>query len=526
MLLCQFFRFRGLATRVLSLVLFALAGGCGARDAVQDAQQHQIRAFPALELEITATGEREIPLPLGRDDHLTVVHPFGNVEIEAVENGAPRAIAWIEVSAADEETAERALAKSRLRAERSAYGLRVYVEHPERATLAEGNEGLRYIASARVRLEIPPGTRLSVETQRGDVEAIGPLGPTRVVTDHGDIRLRHVRGGVIARASTGDVKLREVSGGPVKAETSFGLIALLGSRASSIQLTNRRGRIVVNNAEATSLVIRSTEGEIKLTQVEGEIEAETATGEMNLSDSTGKKIDVRSGFGDVTVKDVHALELVAHAERGVLEVRRCGAETLELDTGVGDLLLGELEGNVTARAASGRIDAVALRGDHLSLDAGLGGLTLDDVVGHVVIKNSRGEVEITRLEGILSVESEDGSITADGVLHGLHAVGGSGRVRVKARPGSQVISPWSVHAEFGDIVLFLPRGLGFDVEATTGAGIFDTEFPILVEAGLVTEGGIFHGSVAGGGGRIALKTVQGNIAVRRLPGAKEEGGGD
>jgi DUF4097 and DUF4098 domain-containing protein YvlB len=509
----------GKRTLLLSVLLLVLPlwGSCGARAAVQEAQQHQIRAFAALELGATSEGEREIELPLGQDDTLIVEHPFGDVEIRTVEEGSPRATAWIEVSAADEKSAERVLRRSQLRWERGTKGLRLHLEQPERATLGDDEAGIRYVSSARLLIETPPGTRLSLEIGRGNVEAIGPLGATRVVIGHGDIRLRQVRGGAIVRSSTGDIKLRQISGGPVKAETSFGLIALLGSRSSSIQLTNRRGRIVVNNAEAPSLVIRSAEGTIKLSEIEGEIEAETDTGTLLLTTATGRRIDLRSGYGKVAVQDVHALELVARAERGDLHLENSAAELLELRSDVGDIVLTEVEGNLTAHAPSGRIDAAGLRGERLALHAGLGGLAVDRAAGSLEITSTRGRVSVSSFDGDLRVESEDGGVGVEGVLRGLHAACQSGRVRVKAREGSRVLDPWTLRSEFGDVTLFLPPELGFDIEATTGVGIFDSSFPILVEAGLTDDGDLFRGTVQGGGGRIVIETVRGNVALRRTP---------
>ena len=520
-------RLRPLRSRVTPpwaaiLAIFALSAGlppaCGVnRGATQKAQQQQIQAFPALELDETVEGEHLLHLDLGADDTLIVDHSFGEVEVRASADTSPRALAVIEVSAVREKTATRILEQSRLTAHRTEAGLVLHLDQPERPTVPspEGEEGRPFVSSAALTIDVPPGTRLAITTVRGDVTVQGPLGATRIVTGQGHIRMRRVEGGAIAETTVGDIKLRQIHGGPIRAETAFGMVGLLGADADSIRLTSGNGRIVVDDARAEALEIRSGEGEIKLTEIEADIDAATDSGPVSLTAASGRTMRLATGFGSLEVHDAHALALTASADRGELTVERVTADTLDLSTGTGGMVLTDLEGALTARTGSGAIDAERLTGTHLRLDSGLDGVHVQGAVGQLEVASRKGRIVAKDVEGGLRAASEIGAIRATGIFDDLQLASGSGKLEVEAHAGSRVIDPWSLRADFGDVILTLPRPFAFQLAAHTGTGAMDSEFPILIEAGVVTDAGRFTGQVAGGGGKIEIETVQGSIALRR-----------
>ncbi|MEW6074520.1 MAG: DUF4097 family beta strand repeat-containing protein [Planctomycetota bacterium] len=511
-----------LGGRPVLLLLAGVLAACGPRDgALQEAQRQQLRDYPALEFDETAAGEADLELPLGPEDSLLVEHAYGEIVVRAGGDRPPRATAAIEVTARREGTARRVLADSRLEAERTPAGLVLRLVQPERASVPGGEEGLRFVSSARLVIDVPPRTRLSIESQRGDVSVTGPCGATRVMSRRGDVRLRNVRGGAIVECTTGNVKLRQLSGGPVRAETGQGLVALVGAEVDAIRLASRKGRIAARNARAAALEIRAAEGGIELAEIEGEIDAETGAGALVLTAASGRRVRARSELGSVVVRDVRALALEAFAARGVLTAERIAADTLDLATGTGAIVLTDVAGELTARTGAGAIDAERLRGGRLLLEAGREGVSVRGASGNLEAVARRDRIRIEGLEGGLVARADLGSISAAGVFRDLDASSGTGRVVVEAREGSRVIEPWSLRADQGDVVLTLPPSFSCDIEATAGEGAFASELPVRFAAESSAAGRALRGTIGEGGGKIVLTTERGSIAVRRGRAAAE-----
>ena len=114
--------------------------------------------------------------------------------------------------------------------------------------------------------------------------------------------------------------------------------------------------------------------------------------------------------------------------------------------------------------------------------------------------------------------TSDGSITLQGRLDALRARTGDGSVVVKLLPGSRVNSEWSLSTGEGPMVLYVPEHFGAEFDAETGRGAAKSIPALSLTAVADLPRGVFRGTLANGGHLVRLRTRDGAITIKRLPG--------
>lgn len=177
-------------------------------------------------------------------------------------------------------------------------------------------------------------------------------------------------------------------------------------------------------------------------------------------------------------------------------------------TGSGDVTISGVGGTVKANSGSGDVKASDLAGA-LSVRTGSGDIRVEHVRAGAELSTGSGSVRAT-LEGRGDVNARTGSgdIELTGVNGALTASTGSGDVSVNGTPTSD----WKISAASGDVVIAVPEGRGFALQASTSSGRFQLAPEIAVQ-GQVEKRRI-SGTVRGGGPTLHLRTASGNIAVR------------
>ena len=198
----------------------------------------------------------------------------------------------------------------------------------------------------------------------------------------------------------------------------------------------------------------------------------------------GAGVSIESFAGDVTVEAVDGetrVETVSGDVRLTSLARLVAVESFS-----GDLELTDVRARdaLTARTVGGRIDIDKVRAPRLEVKSFSGAVALEGV-------------ESQRVE----VETVSGSVTLDGAL------AADGRYEIRSHSGS--------------ILLTVPDGSGFELEAESFSGNLRSETPILVGRGhrtrqtTVLDGGSrsIRGITGGGGARLKLSTVSGDIVT-------------
>lgn len=278
---------------------------------------------------------------------------------------------------------------------------------------------------------------------------------------------------------------------------------------------------------------------------------------VNGSDANLSTASLNRGSVDLTVQVPASTNLWIHAGRGNVAVNSLGG-SVAVEAGRGDVSLNKVEGACTARLAGGNFAAHALastlglsgRTDDADISDVTGKVTLEgDFLGDVSLAkiaaplsfhSSRTNFELDRLDGDLSLDSED--------LHLNHALGKvSAFTRAKNVTFVNLGGPVSIQTSDGDISLELTGGDGpidlhnrngairvglpgdhlFHVNASTRDGEVSSD---LTYAGKVEkEQKSLSGDTGTGTGTpvpVTLVTEHGDVVIKRseamsLPGAPE-----
>jgi DUF4097 and DUF4098 domain-containing protein YvlB len=165
----------------------------------------------------------------------------------------------------------------------------------------------------------------------------------------------------------------------------------------------------------------------------------------------------------------------------------------------------------------------SIRVDHvngkLELRSADGSVTGRDLSGDVVAHTEDGAIRLEGVDGKCDVASDDGSITVQGRLDGLRVSTEDGSVVVRAAAGSKISRDWNLSTGDGSMVLYLADGLGaeLDAEARDGSVKLDSGLVFAHESGDRSRS-TARGRLGAGGPRLVMRSGDGTIRLRRLPG--------
>ncbi len=168
--------------------------------------------------------------------------------------------------------------------------------------------------------------------------------------------------------------------------------------------------------------------------------------------------------------------------------------------------------DVDAHAGDGSLEVLGLDGQ-ISVSTGDGELTADNCSGRITAETGDGKLQIESVRGDVTARTGDGGMTLDGVFQGLDAKSGDGSIHITVRAGSKMEREWSIHSGDGGVHLTLPGSFSADLDASSGDGHIDSEFPITVEK--TTSKNHLMGRLNSGGYRLRVQTGDGSINIRR-----------
>jgi TonB family protein len=230
-------------------------------------------------------------------------------------------------------------------------------------------------------------------------------------------------------------------------------------------------------------------GHIQVLDVAGDLTAFTGGGHINIGNIAGDA-SLRTGGG--------------HIRAGQIGGRA------ELETAGGNITVARAENFVSVRTGGGQIDFGEVRGS-VHAQTGGGGIRVMSVSGPMELESSSGSICLTRVAGALQAATSGGMITA---WINPDAPSGGGNVRLAG--ASQLASG------NGDILVFLPRNLAANIDATVANG---GERRIEADPALhLTMQGSGNGSgpvhalavLNGGGATLKLRTTTGKIRLQFL----------
>jgi hypothetical protein len=203
----------------------------------------------------------------------------------------------------------------------------------------------------------------------------------------------------------------------------------------------------------------------------------------------GSNVIARTGSGSQQIEGVSG-SVDSNAGSGSLTLKDIGA-TLRASTGSGSITVDSVHGALHATSGSGSIRATG-------------------ITGAITAKTSSGGIEVEQVgSGQVEVSSSSGTVRLRGVRGGLKASTTSGGLTVQG----ELSDEWRLSASSGSIRINLPRNQGFELDASTGSGSINVDFPVTTTG--TTGRRSLRGSAQGGGPRLHVRTSSGGISIGR-----------
>ncbi len=274
---------------------------------------------------------------------------------------------------------------------------------------------------------------------------------------------------------------------------------------------NKGPRLEVIVPARFNLKLKTSGGAVEIDHVEGEITGKTLGGELDFSHLKGQ-IDFKTLGGGITLKesDVDG------------KLTTMGGRVL-LENVVGDVDATSMGGqviykNVKSRSGEGNGKVVRIKtmGGTIDVAEAAHGADLHTLGGGITIKSAQEFVTAKTMGGDIAIEAIDGWVKAT-------TMGGDIKVNMTGNPkkGKRDVELKSMG---GDIQLTVPAGLSMDIEIQLTVSRnarkeykIISDFDIKQERKTKDDKTIIQGtgSIAGGKHKIKIKTINGNIYLKK-----------
>lgn len=267
----------------------------------------------------------------------------------------------------------------------------------------------------------------------------------------------------------------------------------------SLDLETKGGTIQVGKLEG-DLKAATAGGDIRTGDVRGPVQAETAGGSIQLG-SIAAQVEARTAGGSIRVGDVRGPAVLETSGGEVVAGMIQGS--LRAETAGGDLMLRGASGAIEARTAGGQIN-------------------IGETAGNVVAQTAGGSIRLQGAQGKVEVRTAGGSIDLLQVRNAVRASTAAGCIMAQVDADQKTFAASELQTSAGDIRVFLPPNLPITIDAAidmaAGHKII-TDFPLNIQG----EGQAFaptklrgEGNLNGGGEVLRVRTIAGNIEIRKL----------
>ncbi|MBZ5534151.1 MAG: hypothetical protein LAO20_22220 [Acidobacteriia bacterium] len=252
------------------------------------------------------------------------------------------------------------------------------------------------------------------------------------------------------------------------------------------------------------------------------VKLETQGGAVSANGIEGKVI-ASTGGGNIQLDQIGGGVSVSSAGGGI-DIGRVGHD-VDANTVAGNIRIASAGGKVRASSGGGNLNIGAAK--VMTLSTGAGSISVTKCDGGIKAETGGGAVEVTESGGPAQIETSGGKIRV-GVIHGgLRAETGSGPIVATLAPGVKIFSDSRLETKMGDIIVYVPDGLGVTIVATVdtarGSGITSEFSELKIDKPKERFGprSMFaKGNLNGGGPLLHVHTTTGNIELKRM--AKNE----
>jgi DUF4097 and DUF4098 domain-containing protein YvlB len=241
-------------------------------------------------------------------------------------------------------------------------------------------------------------------------------------------------------------------------------------------------------------------GDIHATDISGPIRVETAGGGISLG-NLGARAEVRTAGGSIHIGNIR------------------GDATIE--TSGGEIQVGQVDGGVRAETAGGDVVIAGAAGQVMAQTAG-GQIQVGPTRGSVRAETAGGSIRLLGARGRVVVETAGGSIDLLQLGGAVRANTSAGRILAEFDATAKTFAASQLETSMGDVYVYLPVNLSLTIDAAIDAAAghhIVTDFPlsILGDKEDFSERTIRgYGTLNGGGEVLRIRTVAGNIEIRKL----------
>jgi DUF4097 and DUF4098 domain-containing protein YvlB len=268
----------------------------------------------------------------------------------------------------------------------------------------------------------------------------------------------------------------------------------------NLDVETQGGDIGVEGALQGEARLTTAGGDIHTTDISGPCRVETAGGGITLG-NLGARAEARTAGGSIYVGNVRG-DATIETSGGEIQVGQVDG-TLRAETAGGDVVIAGAAGQVVAQTAGGQIEVGPTLGSVRAETAG-GSIRLQGARGRVVAETAGGSIDLLQLEA------------------GVRASTSAGRILAEFNASAKTFAASQLETSMGDVYVYLPVGLPLTIDAAIDAAAghhIVTDFPlsILGDKEDFSERTIRgHGTLNGGGEVLRIRTVAGNIEIRKL----------
>lgn len=267
-----------------------------------------------------------------------------------------------------------------------------------------------------------------------------------------------------------------------------------------------------------NLDVKTQGGSIHVAELDGGLHAETNGGDIRTGNLLGP-VRVSTAGGIIALGNiggsVHAETAGGNVELGNVN----GPATVS--TGGGEIRAGVINGPVIAQTAGGDIVLQAAAGPVQVVTMG-GQIHLGECGNSVRAQTAGGNIEVAGAKGGVHAETTGGSITLLKAMSSVQAQTSAGRILAQIDAGRSTFGPSRLETQVGDVDVFLPPALPVTIDAliahSAGNRII-SDFPLeisKVKNGFALGQEWAKGPVHGGGSPLEIRTMMGNIQIRKM----------
>lgn len=286
---------------------------------------------------------------------------------------------------------------------------------------------------------------------------------------------------------------------------------------------SRHMKFILNVPSEFNLDLATSGGDITIDdKIIGRVEARTSGGDVEIDNVDGE-VSLRTSGGDVSARNIKGNATMQTAG-GDIDVGDVQGE-LSAQTAGGDIEMGTVRGDVNARTAGGDIIAHDVGGDVSATTAG-GDVRIGNATGEASLKTAGGDIELRGGHGEIVAKTAGGDLELEGLVGSVDGATAGGDIVVELEPEGNRGS--SLETKGGDISFYVPSNAKVTIEAEIRIrGRYDDDddyyddYEILSDFDVTTEDNsskrrFVRIELNGGGPRITLDTMNGNIEVRKL----------